>query len=192
MGSGVRAASVNVDGIDEIAAIVGSVTPSIVSVSAERGLAYCPAIRPTRITGFLAHRGADAHLEQDLQLLRDRVRVAVLEALRTVPTLDQEGAPALRFGKLRLEFLDFPGGDERRQATQFREHALDARRIRIGRLLRAGLMFQLAGCQSRGGRRVMRRCYTPSLTGASRLASPCPDWQNASLPSKRLTCERAT
>ncbi len=60
---------------------LGSVTPFFVSVSAERGLAYCPAMRPTRMIGFFETvQEHEAHLQQDLQLLRDQVRFALGEA----------------------------------------------------------------------------------------------------------------
>ncbi len=49
----------------------GSSTPSIVSVSAERGLANCPAMRPTFTTGTPGGVGEhDGHLEDDLAACR--------------------------------------------------------------------------------------------------------------------------
>lgn len=50
-GSGIRASSVNSKPLTESPRYVGSVTPSRVSVGLERGLEYCPAIRPTFTTG---------------------------------------------------------------------------------------------------------------------------------------------
>ena len=51
-GSGVRSSAVNPLRLTRSPRKLGKVTPSRVSVSAERGFAYCPAMRPTRMTGF--------------------------------------------------------------------------------------------------------------------------------------------
>ena len=54
VGSGVRASGVNSQPLTMSPRNAGSVTPSRVSVSDERGLAYCPAIRPILMMGRLA------------------------------------------------------------------------------------------------------------------------------------------
>jgi hypothetical protein len=53
-GSGVRASAVNSKPLMMSPRNAGSVTPSRVSESDDRGLAYCPAIRPILMTGRLA------------------------------------------------------------------------------------------------------------------------------------------
>ena len=50
-GSGVRASSVNSKSLTMSPRYAGKLTPPRVSVGAERGLVYCPAIRPILTTG---------------------------------------------------------------------------------------------------------------------------------------------
>ena len=50
-GSGIRSSGVKADRLTRSPRKLGNVLPSRVSVSAERGLAYCPANLPTRVTG---------------------------------------------------------------------------------------------------------------------------------------------
>jgi hypothetical protein len=52
-GFGVRSVTVNPARLIMSPRCTGSVTPPRVSVSVDRGLAYCPANRPTRMTRFL-------------------------------------------------------------------------------------------------------------------------------------------
>ena len=77
----------------------------------------------------------ERHLQQDLQLLHDVVGRALVEALGAVAALQQERFAALRLGELRLQFLDFPGRDDRRQPAELRQHAVQVGAITIGRLL---------------------------------------------------------
>ena len=70
----------------------GSSTPSIVSVSAERGLANWPAMRPTFTIGTPERVGEhDRHLEDDLQPVADAVGGEGVEGLGAVAGLEQEG-----------------------------------------------------------------------------------------------------
>jgi hypothetical protein len=56
-----------------------------------------------------------AHLQQDLQPLRDLVGLAVVERLGAVASLQQERAPLLCLGKPLAQRVDFPGHHDRRQ-----------------------------------------------------------------------------
>ena len=82
------------------------------------------------------HEHHERHLQQDLELLHDVVRRALVEALGAIAALQQERLAALRLGELRLQVLDFPRRHDRRQPAQVREHALEVHVIAIGGLLR--------------------------------------------------------
>ena len=77
----------------------------------------------------------DAHLQQDLELARDGVGVAVGEALGAVAPLQQEALAPLRRSQFRLQLVDFPGHDDRRQAREFAEHAREPLPVLVNRLL---------------------------------------------------------
>ena len=105
--------------------------PSRVSVSAERGLAYWPAMRPMRTTGLLqAVDEHQAHLQQDLQLLRDLVGLAVLEALGAVAALEDEALAALGRGDVLLAAPRFPRTRPAAAGATARRSALRAPRDR--------------------------------------------------------------
>ena len=59
----------------------------------------------------------EAHLQQDLELLGDLVRLALLERLGAVAAHEQELAAALRFGQTLAQLFDFPRHHERRQSS---------------------------------------------------------------------------
>ena len=77
-----------------------------------------------------------AHLEQDLQLARDGIRIAVGKTLRAIPPLQKKPLPTHRLSELGLQIVDFPARDQRRQRTQFSDGPIQRHLIRIRRLLR--------------------------------------------------------
>ena len=66
------------------------------------------------------------HLEQDFELIGDLRRVAIGKALRAIAPLQQKSFSLRRLGKLELERLNLPGGDQRGQLGQFRDGGLQA------------------------------------------------------------------
>ena len=87
-------AAVKPGAVDEVAAVARQ-RDAVASSRCrrERGLAYWPAMRPTRMIGFLSPcTQHEAHLQQDLELLRDDVGRAVVEGLGAVAALQQERA----------------------------------------------------------------------------------------------------
>jgi len=79
----------------------------------------------------------EAHLEEDLELGRDRRRVAVIELLAAVAAVEQESPTARRIGELRLQRLDLPARNERRQRAKFVERPIERRAVGPRRLLTA-------------------------------------------------------
>ena len=119
----------------------GSVTPLRVSVSAERGLAYWPAMRPTRMMGFLSPCSSTRLIcSRILSFLAICVGLALFEGLGAVAAHEQELVAALRFGEVFTELFDFPRHHQRRQSRELRGHALELGNIGVTRLLlrRAG------------------------------------------------------
>ena len=57
-----------------------------------------------------AMRKHDAHLQQNFQPIRNDIRLALIEALRTVATLQEKPLPFLRIRNLTAQRLDFPRG----------------------------------------------------------------------------------
>ena len=82
-----------------------------------------------------------AHLHEDLQLGRDALGVAVLEALGAVTALQQERVAAGGPRQLGLEGLDLPRGHQRRQPRDLLDHALQHGLVRIDRLLGRHLLL---------------------------------------------------
>ncbi len=77
------------------------------SVADERGLANCPAIRPTLRPGTPEAVGEhDGHLQDDFQLVADRVGREVVEGLCAVTGLEEKHLTA--------------GGDEHRDSAMRR------------------------------------------------------------------------
>jgi hypothetical protein len=72
-----------------------------------------------------------AHLQEDLELVRDLGGVAIGEALSAVSALEQKSFAGGGFSELALEGFDFPGGDERRELGQFRNGRIESGRIGI-------------------------------------------------------------
>jgi hypothetical protein len=90
-------------------------------------LANCPAIRPTLITGTPdGVREGDRHLQDDFQLVTNRVRRAVVERLRAVTGLEEESIAVRHVGEIRLKAACFAREDQRRFA---RELGFDARKM---------------------------------------------------------------
>jgi hypothetical protein len=92
-----------------------------------------------------------AHLEQDLELVGDDVRLAVGETLGAVAPLEQEAIAPRRRRQLFPQRMDLPGGDQGRQGGQFRQGGVQGRAIRIAGLLQGGT------CLPGGGRPARRR-----------------------------------
>ena len=80
-----------------------------------------------------------AHLQQDLQLLGDVIGLAVGERLRAVPALQQEGLAALRRRQPLAQRIDLPGHDDRGQARELGDDALERLRVVVDGLLLRGL-----------------------------------------------------
>src|SRR5215468_10615172 len=80
----------------------------------------------------------EAHLQEDLQLLGDRVGLAVDECLGAVAALQQEGFAALGGSEPGAQFLDLPGHDDRRQAGDLSQDPLERLGVGIDRLLLGG------------------------------------------------------
>ena len=59
-----------------------------------------------------------AHLQQDLQLARDRVGFAIGETLRAITALEQEALATCRLGQLTFQGCDFPACDQGRQVRR--------------------------------------------------------------------------
>ena len=95
----------------------------------------------------------EAHLEEDLELAGDGGRFAVVEALGAVAALEQEAFAARGLGELVLEVFDFPTGDERREARQLGQGALQGGRVGIDRLLRRRLLLPRCWSPDRRRRR---------------------------------------
>src|SRR5690606_15571597 len=76
-----------------------------------------------------------AHLEQDLELGGDDGRLAAIEALGAVATLEDEQLTAGCTDQVAAEPLDLPGGDQRRQPRELLEGVLESGLVGIGRLL---------------------------------------------------------
>jgi hypothetical protein len=118
---------VEVGAVDQVAEVAGqfhfdstSAPSTPFSVGLDRGLAYCPANRPTRVTGRLQPVDEhQAHLEQDLELVRDGLGPAVIERLGAVAPLQDEPPPRLGLvtrSPRRLQALDLVARHQRGQA----------------------------------------------------------------------------
>src|SRR5690606_11690789 len=80
----------------------------------------------------------ERHLQQDLELLDDVLGRALVEALRAVAALEQERLAALGPRELRLEGLDLPARDDRRQRREPREGRVEPGAVLVSRLLSGG------------------------------------------------------
>ena len=114
----------------------GSVTPSRVSVSELRGLAYCPAMRPILITGRLApYVSTTAICRIVLILLRMLSAVAVLNVSAQSPPWSRNASPRPAAASCAREVVGLAGEDERRERGQLRRHGVERGRVRPLRLL---------------------------------------------------------
>jgi len=80
-----------------------------------------------------------AHLKENLELGRDRRRVALVELLAAVPAMKQEATALGRIRQLLLERFDLPARDQRRKRSQFAKRGLERRAVGPRRLLAARL-----------------------------------------------------
>ena len=87
----------------------------------------------------------DAHLQQDLQTIGDRRRVAFGKTLGTVAPLKEEPLALGGLGKVALERQDLERRDQRRQLAQLRKTTFQMFGIGIGRLLGSGAFAPLRG-----------------------------------------------
>ena len=130
-------------------------TPSRVSSLAERGLAYCPAKRPMRITGFCAPTTSTRLIcSSTLSMLVMRAGRAIGEALGAIAALQHEARAGGGFGQLLAQVHDFPTGHQRRKLAQLGQHAARARRVGILGLLQRGALapgIRIPLCNIRGG-----------------------------------------
>ena len=76
-----------------------------------------------------------AHLEEDLEAGRDRLRGALVESLGAVPALQEELVTPGRLGQLALESLDLPAGDQRRKRPQGPHSPAEGLLVRVVGLL---------------------------------------------------------
>src|SRR5690606_36115000 len=98
---------------------------------------------------------------------------AVVETLGAIAALQYECPASLRLGEQLLEGVDFPGSDQRRQAAQLGDTALERCRVRVRRLLRGiealpagGMPFGFGNgfghCMSFGHVKSSRGLYRPA------------------------------
>ena len=137
--------------VDQVAAVTGQ--PHAVprsSKSDERGLAYCPAKRPMRMTGHWAPcTSARLICSMILSAVGDALRGAIREALGAIAALQHEAPPQGRFGELLAQGHDLPTGHQRRQFGQLRQRLLQGLGVGISGCWRAGKFFQEEGLQER-------------------------------------------
>ena len=146
-------------------------TPSIVSVGYERGLANCPAMRATFTTGT---RGGIAehhrHLQQHLHRVAQRVGVEFGERFRAVAGLQQERLAGRDTRKLRLQRARLAGEDQRWCDAKLRLDSVKRRRVRIDRRLRDRAGAPVLWCPGHGAsprslRRRLRRGLRCAVCG---------------------------
>src|SRR5262245_22219663 len=77
----------------------------------------------------------EAHLQQNLELRRNRRRIALVEAFRAVAALKHEHLAARRTSEPGLQRIDLPRRDQRRQARDRVNDLLKVRTIGVYRLL---------------------------------------------------------
>ncbi len=75
------------------------------------------------------------HLQENLELARDRLRAAVRDLLGAVAPLQDEPATLLGLGDLGLQPLDLPACDQRGQRPQLRRRRLDLGAVGVHHLL---------------------------------------------------------
>src|SRR5690606_24628690 len=80
----------------------------------------------------------ERHLQQNLELLHYVLGRALVEALRAIAALQQEGVSALSGRELLLQRLDLPGRDDRRERGEAPQRGLEARAVLVRRLLGCG------------------------------------------------------
>ena len=76
-----------------------------------------------------------AHLQQYLETLGDAARIAVLEALCAVSTLQQEPIPPLGGGELAKQSFDLPRDHDGRQSGELCHHSIECHAVTVVRLL---------------------------------------------------------
>ena len=125
--------------IDEIATVCGQGVVADLFDESAAGLGVLPRDSShdrRRPAGDLLED--QTHLQEDLQLRRNRIGRAVLEAFGAVATL-QEQTPSLGgLGEFVSKALDLVARDERRQAAKFRQRRAVGRGIGVGHALRIG------------------------------------------------------
>ena len=85
----------------------------------ERGLANCPAMRPTFTTGTPGRVGQHhRHLQDDLELVPDGVGAELGEGLGAVAGLEEEGLAVGHLGEVPGQLAGLAGEDQRRQRGQ--------------------------------------------------------------------------
>ena len=93
--------------------------PSLVSLSDERGLANCPAMRPTFTTGCEAGEGQDdGHLQEGAEEVADVVRAVLGEALGAVAALEEERAAVCDFGQRARQLARLTRKNQRRKGGE--------------------------------------------------------------------------
>ena len=82
-----------------------------------------------------AKKQHEAHLEKDLEFVGDIVRLALIKIFSAVASLQHEGLPAARLGRVILQPLYLPTGNQRRQPSQLPHDLSQGFRIRVVRHL---------------------------------------------------------
>src|SRR5690606_330560 len=128
----------------------GAAIDDVAAIARQRDAGSSLEVRAPRL-GVLAGEPADpdhrllqpdehheGHLQQDLELLNDVLGRALVEAFRAVAALQPKGLAALGLGELRLQRLDLPRRDDRRQSREARERRFEPGGVLIRRLLCGG------------------------------------------------------
>ena len=92
-----------------------------------------------------------AHLQQDLEARGNGARLAAVERLRAVATLEDEALPGRGFSQLRAECVDLEAGDERRQLRELGARGGQLRAVRPLGLLQRGAGAPRRGCPAVDG-----------------------------------------
>jgi hypothetical protein len=114
-----RASFVELDAVDDVAAVARQLDALLLLVLDERGLANWPAMRPTLTTGCRAKGQHNGHLQEDAEEVADVVGLVLGKALGAIAPLEQEAPAFGNFGQLALQLAGLTGKNQRRKAYAF-------------------------------------------------------------------------
>ena len=162
-GSGMRAAGGELGAVDDVAAVARQLAPPWVSVSEQRGLANCPAMRPIFTTGRLAPKvSTTAICSSTRKVSRMTLAVKSPKLSAQSPPCSTKALPSAGLRQRRLEPARFAGEDERRIFLQARLGPGQVRGVGIGR--------RLADRMRAPGMRVQARVVGLVIAGSSSTA----------------------